>query len=245
MRIEADTHCHSIASTHAYSTINELAESAKENGVRLFALTDHAPASPDAPHIWHFHNYKILPRKIRGVPMLKGAEANIVDYEGTLDLDERELSALEWVIASFHTPVVHGGTPEQTAHAYQRLARENPLVDVIGHPTTDYFPFDFEPTLKCFKEYEKLVELNESSLQYKKGSARNAREMLLLCKRFEIPIVVNTDCHYCTLIGQVPLAMQMLEELDFPERLVFNASAGRVIEQVERKHGISLQNCLD
>ena len=41
MHIQADLHCHSIASTHAYSTINELAQSAKEAGIRLFALTDH------------------------------------------------------------------------------------------------------------------------------------------------------------------------------------------------------------
>lgn len=44
MHIQADLHCHSIASTHAYSTINELAQSAKEAGIRLFALTDHGPA---------------------------------------------------------------------------------------------------------------------------------------------------------------------------------------------------------
>ena len=153
MHIQADLHCHSIASTHAYSTINELAQSAKEAGIRLFALTDHGPAEPDAPHLWHFHNYKILPREICGVPMLRGVEANIVDEDGNLDLNAKELGHMEWVIASLHKPVVPSMTTEACTRAYQRLAKENEAVDVIGHCTTDFFPFDYVPTLKCFKEY--------------------------------------------------------------------------------------------
>ena len=30
MLIEVDTHCHSVASTHAYSTVKELAQSARK-----------------------------------------------------------------------------------------------------------------------------------------------------------------------------------------------------------------------
>ena len=37
MFIEADLPCHSIASTRAYSTVKELAESAYEKGLQLFA----------------------------------------------------------------------------------------------------------------------------------------------------------------------------------------------------------------
>lgn len=238
MHIQADLHCHSIASTHAYSTINELAQSAKEAGIRLFALTDHGPAEPDAPHLWHFHNYKILPREICGVPMLRGVEANIVDEDGNLDLNAKELGHMEWVIASLHKPVVPSMTTEACTRTYQRLAKENEAVDVIGHCTTDFFPFDYVPTLKCFKEYNKLVELNESSILYKPGSRQNAYEIFRLCKELEVPIVVNTDCHYCTLIGQVPESMQLLESLDFPERLIFNAEAERVKEWVAKKRNI-------
>lgn len=82
MFIEADLHCHSIASTHAYSTVKELAESAFENGLKLFALTDHAPEMEDAPHIWHFNNLAVLPRIIKNVIVLKGVEANLKNIDG-------------------------------------------------------------------------------------------------------------------------------------------------------------------
>ena len=63
MLIELDTHFHSVASTHAYSTVKEIAHSALENGIKGFAMTDHAPAMPDSPHIWHFRKYSERLRK--------------------------------------------------------------------------------------------------------------------------------------------------------------------------------------
>ncbi len=107
MQIRADLHTHTVASTHGYSTINENAAAAAALGMRLLAVTDHGPAMPDAPHRWHFHNYKVLPREIGGVRMLYGVEANIIDENGTLDMDEKELAFCEWVIASYHTECVH------------------------------------------------------------------------------------------------------------------------------------------
>ena len=84
LQLQADLHTHTIASTHGYSTITEMATAAAQQGLKLLAITDHGPASPDAPHLWHFHNYKILPRRIAGVWLLKGVEANIVDEYGSL-----------------------------------------------------------------------------------------------------------------------------------------------------------------
>lgn len=237
MLIEIDTHCHSVASTHAYSTVKELATSAKENGLKGFALTDHAPASPDSPHIWHFHNLHCLPKEINGVRLLLGAEANIIDTEGNIDLNYRELCHLQWVIASFHTPVVNYGTYDDFTRAYINIAKNHELVDVIGHCTTDSFPFDYEVVLKYFKEYEKLVEINESSIMNKNGSRENSYTILQLCKKYEVPIVVNTDCHYCDLIGKVPESEKMINSLNFPKELILNSDYDRFMEYVTKKRG--------
>lgn len=237
MLIEVDTHCHSVASTHAYSTVRELAQSAKETGLKGFALTDHAPASPDSPHIWHFHNLKSLPDEILGVKLLKGVEANIIDTEGNLDMDSKELEKLDWVIASFHAPVVPNGTYEEFTQAYINIAKNNRLVDVIGHCTTDYFKFDYEKVIKYWKEYEKLVEINESSIIFKKGSRENTYTLLKLCKKYEVPIVVNTDCHYCELIGRVPEAEKIIEEVGFPKDLIINRKIENVLDYIKRKRG--------
>ena len=43
MQFELDTHTHTIASAHAYSTIQEMAQAAAGKGLKLLAITDHAP----------------------------------------------------------------------------------------------------------------------------------------------------------------------------------------------------------
>ena len=244
-QIRADLHTHTVASTHGYSTINENAAAARERGLSLLAITDHGPASPDSPHLWHFHNYKILPREIGGVRMLYGVEADIIDEFGTLDMDAHELSFCEWVIASYHTACVSfERTPALVSQGYRRVC-ENPLVDVIGHPTTAMFPFDYEPVLKCFKEAGKLVEINESSLRWKPGALENAMTVYRLCKQYEIPIVLNTDAHYAGLIGVTPLAEQLLRDLDFPARLIVNLDADRIADMAAQKRGIRFHDCND
>ena len=136
LQIRADVHTHTVASTHGYSTIQENAAAARSLGLKLLAVTDHGPAMPDAPHVWHFHNYKVLPREIDGVKMLYGVEANIIDENGTLDMDTHELSFCEWVIASYHTQCVQfDRSPALVSQGYRKIC-ENSLVDVIGHPTT-------------------------------------------------------------------------------------------------------------
>ena len=54
-----DLHMHTVASTHAYSTLSDYIAQAKQKGIKLFAITDHGPDMEDAPHHWHFINMRI------------------------------------------------------------------------------------------------------------------------------------------------------------------------------------------
>lgn len=45
-----DLHMHTVASTHAYSTLHDYIAQAVARGLRLFAITDHGPEMADAPH---------------------------------------------------------------------------------------------------------------------------------------------------------------------------------------------------
>ncbi|STS81690.1 hydrolase YcdX [Klebsiella pneumoniae] len=62
-----DLHMHTVASTHAYSTLHDYIAEAKRKGIKLFAITDHGPDMADAPHYWHFVNMRIWPRLVDGV----------------------------------------------------------------------------------------------------------------------------------------------------------------------------------
>ena len=60
MNIELDTHTHTLASGHAYSTITEMIDAAVDKGLKLLAITEHAPAMPGSCKDFYFYNLKIF-----------------------------------------------------------------------------------------------------------------------------------------------------------------------------------------
>lgn len=239
MFIEADTHCHTIASDHAYCTVMEMASYAASHGYKAIAVTDHGPQLPDGAHIWHFGNLKCLPPFIDGVRVLHGAEANITDFEGGLDLPQDCLERLDWVIASFHEPVVAPGTVEQHTNAYLKLS-QNPFVDVIGHSGGDHYHYDYEKVIPVLKKKKILVEINSHSFEARPGSAKNCREIALCCKKFEAPVVVNSDAHSCFSIGEVDKAFEMLDAIGFPRGLIVNLTFERLAAWIMAKRHINI-----
>ncbi len=240
MKIIADTHTHTLASTHAYSTILENIAYAKKIGLRAICNTDHGPAIAGSPQVWYFFNQKTLPEVIDGVILVKGIEANIVDYKGNLDVSNEQLDKLDWVIASFHQQVVVPSTFEDHTNAYLAVA-ENPSVDVIGHCGEQTFFHDYERCIKAYKEHGKIVEINSHSFVVRGGSDKNCPTIAQLCKKYEVPVVVSSDAHFCTQIGGVSASVALLEEIGFPEELILNADYDRFLEVIKKKSGRSFE----
>ncbi len=235
---EADLHTHTVASTHAYSTITENCTYAAQIGVKCIALTDHGMAMPDSPHVWHIENMRILPRKICGVTVLKGVEANILDYEGRLDVPEKHLAGVEWLVASYHRYYMENfsvADPKTVTDGYLKLF-ERYNVDLVGHPTIKNFPADWDILVKAAKERGILLELNESSVATGKSPKENVRAMLAACKKYGCSVSVDSDAHFWSAIAKVPLSERILSEADFPSELVVNADIGRLREWVHKKH---------
>ena len=226
MKLIADTHTHTLASTHAYSTILENAQFAASIGLLYLGMTDHAPKMTDAPHWWHFESLRILPDELFGVKLLRGIEANICDYEGGLDVTDEQLAKLSFVVASIHSPVLAPASVEEITQAYIGAAK-NRHVDVIGHSGLADYPYDYDTAIRVFAEEGKLVEFNEGTFSSRPASAENCKTIALLCKKHGCRAVVNSDAHFAYRIGQVPLVSKMLDEVDFPKELIVNADKER------------------
>lgn len=237
-QIVADLHCHTLASTHAYSTITELANAAAQRGLCAVACTDHGIGLPDAPHLWHFMNLRALPPVIAGVRILHGVEANVMDFTGRLDMPEDMLQSLDIVIASMHMGLLPAGTVEECTNAWLAVA-ENPLVDIIGHSGTPCYAYDFERVIPVFGEKGKIVEINENSFGARDGSADNCRRIAQLCKQYHVRVAVNSDAHYHTAVGQTPVCLQMLREIDYPLADIVNGSPA-VFTAFLKTKGLSL-----
>lgn len=230
----ADTHTHTIASTHAYSTLLENIHQAAQVGLECLGMTDHAPAQPDSPHLWHFVNLTAIPPVVEGVRILKGVECNILDETGRVDLEPEVLRQLEWRIASIHAPCYkQGATVQDNTNAYLGIC-ENPCIDVIGHSGRGSFRYDYQKLIPLFGERGKLVEINESTLK-SPSSRKNCTEIAALCKKYRVPVIVDSDAHFALSIGRFSAAMEMLEEIDFPEELVINADSDRFWDYLAQK----------
>ena len=48
--------------------------------------------------------------------------------------------------------------------------------------------------------------------------------MLELCKEYSVPVIMGSDAHFDTLIGEFSMAEKLLGEVSFPEELVLNRS---------------------
>lgn len=230
MKIVADLHTHTIACGHAYSTFQENIEAAFAKGFTVYGFSEHAPALLKGTERAFFANLKVLPSEYRGMRILKGCEANIVDLDGTLDLDDALLSSLDYVIASLHIDCLKPGNAKENTDCLIRVMNY-PFVSIIAHPDNSQFPLEYERLVLAAKEKGVLLEVNESSLKptsSRFGGRENITTYLLLCKKYGVPIVLNTDAHYAGLIGVCTYSLALLEELDFPDSLVANADLDRL-----------------
>ena len=224
--IKLDVHTHSIVSGHAFSTLNEMIEEAQKHELTLFGVTEHGPALPGACHAIYFRNLHVVPRKYGTMRLLLGAELNIIDYEGNLDItDEQTLGCMDHVIAGLHSLCYTDGTHQQNTSALLG-AIENPHIDIISHPCDGTASsFDLEAVVLAAKRTGTLLELNSSSLnpaRQKTLAKPMFTKMLHLCRQHDVPIILGSDAHHTSGICNYQYALPLLEETHFPDELIIN-----------------------
>lgn len=219
----ADFHTHTVFSPHAYSTITENAAAAARCGMLAVACTDHAGATPDSGHHWHFTNMKCLPPIIEGVRVLHGMEANVIDFEGAIDASPKMRAQMELVIASMHDSSMPQGSVEEITKAWSAVAAD-PDIDIIGHCGTPRYAFEYETVIPLFGQHGKVVEINEGSFRVRRDSYENCKRIAQLCKQHGVRVAVNSDAHFHTHVGQFENAIALLDEIGFPPELIVNNS---------------------
>ncbi len=223
MKIVADLHTHTLYSAHAYSTVNEMVIAAKEKNLKAIAITDHGPEMPDTGHMLHFINSIHIPKVINGVLVLYGVELNVIDLLGNVDLPNRMIKELDWVIVSIHKEHLEKLTFEQATNIWLTIAK-NELVDMIGHCEQIIHPFDIDRVIKAFADNNKVVELNANSLNIRADGIENMKKIAIACKKYNCKVSLSSDAHAMYTVGEVSGLFPMLKELDFPKHLIINES---------------------
>lgn len=232
--LKLDVHTHTIMSGHAFSTMQEMVAAAQQKKLDILGITEHAPGIPGTCNPIYFRNLHVVPRQFGKLRLLLGAELNILDTKGTLDLDEYYYRQLDIRIAGIHLLCWQGGTIEENT-AGMISAIRNPWTQIISHPGDGTAELLFEPIVLAAKETHTLLEINNSSLnpcRKKEPAHANNLEILRLCKKFEVPVILSSDAHISYSIADYNFIWPLLAETDFPDQLIMNYFPDRFLEYI-------------
>ncbi|MBN2645765.1 MAG: phosphatase [Desulfuromonadaceae bacterium] len=231
---QVDTHVHSIASGHAYSTIEEIARAAQAKGLRGVAITDHGPGLPGGPHFYHFMALRFVPRFIGTVRVLRGVEANILN-DGHLDLEDHVLERLDIVLAGFHEDCAYDGTSCADHTRTLLRAMEHPHVDIISHPGNPQFPIDYAAVVEQAVRTGTALEINSSSFTIsRRNSAPNCLEIARLAARLGAPVAIGSDAHISMGVGKFREALRALEQCGVAVEQVVNRTLESTVAFLQR-----------
>lgn len=223
-KVLVDAHTHTVASGHAYSSLQEMAQAAADKGLQVLGITEHGPSIKGTCPLVYFRNMFVVPRQMYGIRILMGCEVNILDTQGRLDLDDEYLDRLDIAIAGIHEKCYQDGTKAENTQGMLNVIR-NPKIHIISHPGDGTAELDFEPLVLAAKESQTLLEINNHSLapQRNKAAARdNNLELLRLCKKHNVPTILGSDAHISFQIADYSRLLPLLTETDFPDDLILN-----------------------
>lgn len=210
-----DFHIHTIASGHAFSTLQEVIAAAQGKGLRYIAITDHGPARQDGPKLDYFKNLKRQDslRELPGIRVLVGVEANIINSWGDLDMPGKLLSELDIVLAGFHNATGYGGSSVAENTRALTSALEKNRIDVITHIGDPRFPYpvDLEESIAAAAAKGVLVELNQSALHtWKPENIAHYERVLTLLSKYHMPLLMSSDSHISYTVGNVSECERLL-----------------------------------
>lgn len=221
-----DIHTHSLASGHgSRDSITDMARAAADASLEILGISDHGPATPGSGNSSYFRNLRLADRRLFGVSLLYGVELNILNENGDVDLNDELTETLDYALVSMHPDTFRSGSTASNTQAFIN-AMQHPGVRFLGHPDDGRFPVDYERLLLAAKGHHVFPELNNSSLMpnaFRKDGLRNSMEMLTICKELRLPVLLSSDSHGKSHIGDMRYIFTLLEQCDFPSELIINS----------------------
>ncbi len=229
MKLKADYHIHSTYSKnrHGKSSIEEIAERAYKLGLEEIAITDHGPAH------WLFGIKRSLINEAKNIvvetrkkyPSLKilyGVEANILDYNGTTDIDDEILKHCDIILCGFHLGasfstlndfwnfIVNNKAAKNNKKLYDKMIEKNTQavinamneykIDILTHPG-DKMPVDIDKIAQAAEKTNTLLEINNSH------GHLNTDEIVTASK-YNVQFVINSDSHIKDNVGRCDNAIR-------------------------------------
>jgi DNA polymerase (family 10) len=203
--IRGELHSHT-AETDGRNRLVEMAEAARERGLKYLAITDHSQTLrmvdglDERRLMAQADEIDRLNETLQGFTILKGIEVEILE-DGSLDFPDSVLQRLDLVIGSVHTRF-QLTREQQTARILR--AMDHRCFSILGHPSgrligeREPYPVDMAAVIRRAKERGCFLELNANParLDLSDIHCQMARDAGVL-------IAINTDAHSTAEFGQL------------------------------------------
>lgn len=225
--LKIDLHIHTIASGHAHNTILEYLNMARDLKMKIIGISDHGPHCPDVMiNDSYFRTLTRLPEKVDGVRILRGIEANILDTKGNLDISDKVIDRLDYVMAGLHEikNIKDRGIKANTKAVVNAI--KSGRIDVITHPFfTKDFSLDIEKISEEACRHNVLLEINISCLKgrkLQKDTIPNLRKMVHIVKKHKKKIIVGSDAHNIWELADDAPLKEVKNKIGLTSNLIIN-----------------------
>ncbi len=239
MKLIADLHTHTVACGHGFSTVQENVFAAQKAGLSVLGITEHGPSIPGGPHHYLMGAMLQIPPSVGNLRILRGAELNIINTSGELDLDRDRMSRLDIVLAAIHPGTPYDGKSQEEHTRALCAAMENPYLDILAHPDNPGYALDYKKIVRKAMAEGVLLEVNNNSMNPthpgRKNGLANCQEFLTIGKKEGLRVTVGSDAHISFSVGKMEKAIKLLEEIGYPEELILNCSREGIEDFLEER----------
>jgi len=241
-RVIGDYHTHTVYS-HGSGTIMENAKEAKRQGLEEVGIADHGPANWGHIGTTGLHDFekimaetKKVQEELGGIRVLAGTEANLISYDGELDIPLSMQRKLDKVLAGFHVTIrpktVGDGTRFLTqwclgklslrCHEKARNANTKAMVeavfkneiDIITHPGLNISIDTPELARACVRN-DTALEINNKhgvkSIAFIKAAAREG-----------VKFAIGSDAHQPERVGKLEAGVKSAQLAGIPAEQIIN-----------------------
>jgi|SaaInlStandDraft_3_1057020.scaffolds.fasta_scaffold24944_2 putative hydrolase len=210
----------------------------------MIAITDHGPSMIGSACKIHFAVGKRAPKDHKGMKILWGCEANILNAKGDIDLDEQLIKKLDFILVGIHkkTPFKNLGKTKNTK-ALINCFKKYPI-HAFAHPTTFYFEYDLKKVCQAACDNNILLELNSASLNrldtnHPKENLERLKTMANIAKKNNKKLIVNSDAHFLNEIGDDKLLKKYMKLLNITKKDIINNYPKELDKFIEEKNKLN------
>ncbi len=241
MKINGDYHTHTVYS-HGKGTIEDNVKAGIKKGLKAIAICDHGPG-----HLTYgvkkeklyemrkeidFLNDKYKDSHIK---ILLGVEANLISYDGSIDIDDEIVEILDILLLGYH----FGALPKTfkdfyKLYFYNFVSKYNKIWEekvkkmntIAFIRAMDKYPIDIitHPNAKIrvdIKELSKAAAKVNTALEINAHHGELSSENLKLALEEEVKFYINSDAHDPIDVGEVEKGIKIAKKANVPiDRIV-------------------------